>query len=109
MLNPFDPMPTIEAILGKTMAQDIEQSILLAQLDDFQVPQCEGRLHDEYIDRHSGPAGFLLTGPCEHHPTYICVAYSVWLLSGKSDLLCRTCQMQFAPSEMTFTPIGGQK
>lgn len=105
----MDPMPNIKAILGMPMAQDIEQSILLAELDDFEAPKCEGRLHDTLTDRHSGLAGLLLTAPCGHNSTYICVAYSIWLLSEKYGLRCRKCQIQFAPSEFTFIPIGVQK
>ena len=108
-MNPFDPMPTIKAILGMTIAQDIEQSILLAELDDFEVPQCEIPAHDTRQDCHSGAAGFMLTAPCQHFSTYVCVAYSVWLLSGDFDVRCKRCQMQFEPSELTFIPIAGQK
>ena len=107
-MNPFDPMPTIKSILGMTMAQDIEQSIMLAQLDDFEAPQCESKRHNMDPAHHSGAAAFLLCLPCQHGGGFICIPYSVKLLVGP-PLQCLTCSQKFEPSELTFLPIGGQK
>ena len=108
MLNPFDPMPTIKSILGMTMAQDIEQSILLAQLDDFEVPQCESKHHATETNHHSGAAGFLLISPCGHDNGYRCVAFVKWILT-HHRVVCGQCESRCDASELTFLPIGGQK
>jgi len=107
-MNPFDPMPTIQAILGMTMAQDIEQSITLAELDDFEVPPCDSPDHETRPSHHSGPAGFLMLTPCHHAEGYRCVAYAAWML-GNGLIRCKACRMEYQASELTFLPIGGQK
>ena len=107
-MNPFDPMPTIKSILGMTMAQDIEQSIMLAELDDFEAPQCEDPCHDLEPDHHSGAAGFLFVSPCGCGNWYVCVAFTKWMLSGRTAE-CSECGLVSEPSELTFLPIGGQK
>ena len=104
-MNPFDPMPTIQSILGRTMAQDIEQSILLAELDDFEAPQCEVSKHNS-DPHHSGPARFLLITPCHHHEGYVC-APAVGVI--KASMRICECGQTLQGSEMTFLPIGGQK
>ena len=107
-MNPFDPMPTIQSILGMTMAQDIEQSIMLAQLDDFEAPECESFRHGTDLEHHSGSAGFLMLTPCHHDDGYRCVAFTKWMLAlpGSHCEICKEC---CKPSELTFLPIGGQK
>ena len=108
MLNPFDPMPTIKAILGMPMAQDIAESVLLAELDDFEAPQCESNCHDIEPDHHFGAAAFLFISPCAHGTGYVCAPFVQWLLSD-SRVRCGTCELQCAPTELTFIPIGGAK
>ena len=107
-MNPFDPMPTIKAILGMTMAQDIEQSILLAELDDFEAPQCEGVHHDTKTDRHSGAAGFLMNTPCGHSDGYRCTRFINFLLSSPL-IICSRCKLKYESTELIVLPIGGQK
>ena len=104
-MNPFDPMPTIKSILGMTMAQDIEQSIMLAELDDFETPQCEHAAHDADSDHHSGAAAYLMVTPCGHHEGYVCAPYSIWA-QGKRFGRCPTCETWSDISAYTFTPIG---
>lgn len=101
-------MPTIRAILGMTMAQDIEQSILLAQLDDFEAPQCEGLGHATHPEHHSGAAGFLMNTPCGHSDGYRCTPYINYLLA--SPLVhCYHCLLQYESADLVVLPIGGQK
>lgn len=107
-MNPFDPMPTIRAILGMTMAQDITESVLLAELDDFEVPRCEVGSHDTDAARHSGPAAYMLTAPCSHGKGYICAAFADWLLTLKKPY-CMTCGHVCKPSDLNLYPIGGNK
>ena len=108
-MNPFDPMPTIKSILGMTMAQDIEQSIMLAQLDDFEVPKCEGYGHgDPTAPNHSGPAAFLLVVPCHCFDGYRCKPFIDWVMT-PSDIYCPMCDSHYEPSDITVLPIGGQK
>ena len=107
-MNPFDPMPTIESILGMTMAQDVEQSIMLAQLDDFEAPPCESRLHGGESDHHSGEGAFLIVTPCGCPNFYACVPYTSWLLS-RTRIKCSYCAAGCLPSDITVLPIGGQK
>ena len=106
MLNPFDPMPTIKAILGMTMAQDIEQSILLAQLDDFEAQQCECSNHELDPVHHSGAAGFLFMAPCGHGAGYVCVPFAKWVLIQRMAR-CQNCGLICDASDLTFIPIGG--
>ena len=107
MLNPFDPMPTIKAILGMTMAQDITESVLLAELDDFKVPQCEVPGHNNITTTpdHSGPAGFFLITPCHHREGYLCTPIAEWL-KAHGDLTCE-CGQRLHGADLTFIPIGG--
>ena len=107
-MNPFDPMPTIKAILGMTVAQDVEESIMLAELDHFEVPQCESPLHGGESDHHSGDAGFYFVKRCHHGDGYRCVAFAKWILSFPSSK-CNTCGSRNKPSDLTFLPIAGQK
>ena len=107
-MNPFDPMPTIKAILGMTMAQDIAESVLLAQLDDFEPPQCESNCHDIEPDHHFGAAGFLFISPCGHGTGYVCVPFVQWLLSAPRSH-CARCGQKCTSAELTFIPIGGAK
>ena len=107
-MNPFDPMPTIKSILGMTMAQDIEQSIMLAQLDDFEAPQCEGRGHTKDTEHHAGAAGFLMNTPCGHSDGYRCTPFVKWLLS-PGHIICSRCKLKYESTELIVLPIGGQK
>ena len=107
-MNPFDPMPTIKAILGMTVAQDIEQSILLAELDDFEAPQCESEFHDTRPDKHSGAAGFLMHTPCGHSDGYRCTHWIKYALALRV-LLCTSCDLEYSPQDLTVIPIGAQK
>ena len=110
-MNPFDPMPTIESILGKTMAQDIEQSIMLAHLDDFEAPKCYHVLHNVDSDHHSGAAGFLVSAPCSHGDEYVCVKFVNWVLT-QTDFdcaICNLCGQKCEINELTILPIGGKK
>ena len=107
-MNPFDPMPTIQSILGMTMAQDIEQSIMLAELDDFEVPECESEYHDTKPDRHSGAAGFLMQTPCGHNDGYRCTHWVKYILA-RPVAICGDCGISYPPQDLVVLPIGGQK
>ena len=106
-MNPFDPMPTIKAILGMTMAQDIEQSIMLAELDNFEAPQCESKLHNGESDHHFGEGSFLIVTSCGCPTFYACALYTSWLL-GREYIRCRRCDARAVPSDLTILPIGGK-
>ena len=108
-MNPLNnPMPTIERILGWTMAQDVRESIMLAQLDDFEPPQCESIRHNTEPEHHSGAAGFLFINPCHHPDGYRCVAVVKWMLASRR-LQCGYCGLICESSDATFLPIAGQK
>ena len=107
-MNPFDPMPTIKAILGLPIYQEVIESQLLEKLDDFAPPQCESQYHNIKTDRHSGAAGFLMQTPCGHDDGYRCVAFAKWILSHQVSH-CGDCGMSGPPSDLIFLPIGGQK
>ena len=106
MLNPFDPMPTIKAILGMPIYEAVKESQILAHLDDFDAPQCENACHAREPDHHSGAAAFLFIAPCAHGTGYVCAPFVQWLLSD-SRVRCGTCDLQCAPTDLTFIPIGG--
>ena len=108
MLNPFDAMPTIKAILGMTMAQDIAESVLLAQLDDFEAPRCESNAHASLPECHSGAAGFLIVTPCHCFDGYRCKPFIDWLLT-RSNIYCVRCDSHYDPCDITAIPIGGAK
>ena len=108
MLNPFDPMPTIKAILGLPIYQEVCDSRLLEALDDFEAPQCEVPSHhnDRKDQAHSGPAAFFLITRCHHHEGYLCAPIAGWL-AAHGDLPCE-CGGRLRGPECTFIPIGGQ-
>ena len=106
MLNPFDPMPTIKAILGMPIYEAVKESQILAHLDDFEVPQCESRYHNINTDRHSGAAGFLMQTPCGHSAGYRCTHWIKYVLA--CDVVdCSECGLRYPPQELTVLPIGG--
>ena len=106
-MNPFDPMPTIKAILGMPIYEAVKESQILAHLDDFEAPQCELRLHD-IGENHSGPAGFFALTPCHHHETYVCTTYVVFV-SALDVMTCYTCRLKSPITDFSFIPIGGNK
>ena len=109
MLNPFDPMPTIKAILGMPIYEAVKESQILAHLDNFEVPQCYHVLHNVDSGHHSGAAGFLVSAPCSHGDEYVCVKFVKWALT-QTDFdcaICNRCGMKYEINEMSFLPIGG--
>jgi hypothetical protein len=108
MLNPFDPMPTIKAILGMDIYEATRQSQLLAALDDFEPPRCESRSHDTDADYHSGIAAFYMLSPCHHGESYLCALVTDWAKS-QPGFTCHTCGRRVDIAEITFIPLAGQK
>ena len=116
-MNPFDPMPTIKAILGAPiylpLYQEVIDARLLEKLDDFEAPQCESRSHntdtDYYTDAvyHSGPAAFYMLSPCHHGESYLCALVTDWAKS-QTGFQCHTCGRRVDIADFTFIPIGGQ-
>ena len=104
-MNPFDPMPTIKAILGWPMQQDIAESIMLAQLDDFEPPQCESVYHATDASQHSGLAKFLMTVPC-CTGGYVCADNASWLQTFEK-LRCADCGQIAEITAFSFIPIAG--
>ena len=106
-MNPFDPMPTIKAILGWPVQQDIAESIMLARLDDFEAPQCEDLRHDIEPAHHSGVAEYLFIPPCNCGVTnfYMCADQANWMRS-ESHTQCNQCYRLTAATELIFLPIG---
>ena len=110
-MNPFDPMPTIKAILGLPIYQEVCDSRLLAELDDFAAPQCYHALHNVDSDHHSGAAGFLVSAPCSHGDEYVCVKFVNWALT-QTDfdcVICNRCGLKCEINELTIIPIGGNQ
>ena len=107
-MNPFDPMPYINRILGTPINQEVIDSNLLSQLDDFEPPQCESIRHNTEPEHHSGAAGFLFMNPCHHPDGYRCVAVVKWMLASRR-LQCGYCGLVCESSDATFLPIGAQK
>ena len=107
-MNPFDPMPTIKAILGMTMAQDVAESVLLAKLDDFEPLQCEEGEHDIEPEHHSGAAEYLFITPCSCGAPnfYVCADFATWIRS-ESHATCSDCGLTVATSALTLYPIAG--
>ena len=96
----FDPMKQILSIYEAS-----RNTYTIAYLDDFETPQCEAIGHDEHADHHSGSAGFWFITPCKHGDGYVCAPFAEWLLA-LPRCFCRGCHKSFAPSELTFIPIG---
>ena len=106
-MNPFDPMPTIKAILGLPIYQEVVDARLLAALDDFAAPQCESLDHRTGAAAHFGAAGFLLIVPCHCFDGYRCAPFIKWLLTG--EIYCGRCDSRFEPSDLTVIPIAGNQ
>ena len=93
---------------GVPMAQDIAESVLLAQLDDFQAPQCEAKIHSIEPLHHAGVATFLISTPCGHSNGYRCTPQINFLLS-RAAIGCSHCGFIYGPEDLTVIPIGGNK
>ena len=106
-MNPFDPMPTIKAILGLPIYQEVVDARLLEELDDFEPPRCENTAHVAEPDHHSGDAAFLFISPCGHGTGYVCAPFVQWILRDPM-VMCSICDLHCPPSDLTFIPIGGQ-
>ena len=105
-MNPFDPMPTIKAILGMPIYEAVKESQILAHLDDFDVPRCEEGGHDVETAHHSGAAKYLFTTPCGHGSGYVCGRFAEWI-SSERKARCGDCGLICDSSLLTFIPIGG--
>ena len=107
-MNPFDPLPTIKAILGMPIYEAVKESQILAHLDNFEPPRCEVPSHhvDTKARGHSGPATLFLITPCHHHDGYLCAPIAEWL-KVNGNLTCVGCGLRLLGADMTFLPIGG--
>ena len=81
---------------------------MLAELDDFESPECESEYHDTNTDLHSGAAGFLMHTPCGHSDGYRCTHWIKFALS-RPWLYCTHCGLEYEPQDLTVLPIGAQK
>jgi hypothetical protein len=93
--------------ISAVTTQDIDESVLLAKLDDFEAPSCESIHHSLETDHHSGAAAFLFFVPCGHGDGYRCAAFAKWIVS-VSLSQCRHCGQLSPPSDLILIPIGGQ-
>ena len=108
-MNPFDPMPTIKAILGMPIYEAIKESRAIAHLDNFEAPQCDVAAHvgNPNVQGHSGPASFFLITPCHHREGYLCTPIAEWL-KAHGDVACECGQRLYGP-HLTFIPLGDVK
>ena len=109
MLNPFDPTPHINRILGMPIYEAVKESQILAHLDDFEAPQCQHNQHNLDSVHHSGAAGFLVSAPCSHGNEYVCSRFVEWALTqtGLPYARCNYCGLTWEVSKLTLIPIGG--
>ena len=107
-MNPFDPMPTIKAILGLPIYQEVVDARLLEKLDDFAPPQCEDSRHNTDAEHHKGAAKYLFISPCCHSNYYVCDAFALWLTS-YPVARCARCDVYSPLSALSFIPIGGNQ
>jgi hypothetical protein len=103
MLNPFDPMPTIKAILGWPAPNVLDETIMLDQLD-FDI-ECSDSAHPgEY---HEGPAAYLVTSNVHQNTGFAC-ARIVDAIRDAGGARCR-CGLVHMADTFTFLPIAGTK
>jgi hypothetical protein len=104
MLNPFDPMPTIQAILGMPVKVHMVQ-VVLDELDF--VPECERNYHAAG-EPHSGPAAFLQVAPCECATGLRCASgVARFMASARvgGSSCCSVCGLGSPDADLRFIPL----